>query len=343
MDPIPFVLGVVLLGIVVVDLLWTTLWVEGGAGPLTSPLMAWTWSGFKRVAGQNTRLLSLSGPVILVVGLTGWIVLLWGGWTLVFASGTHPLVDTIDKGPLSWFERVYFTGYTIFTLGIGDYVPRDGVWQLATTLATASGMLFVTLTVTYILSVLDAVTQKRSFASSVSGLGSSGEELVRTSWDGEEFRGLDVPLSNLTSQLNALTENHKAYPILHYFHGRRSQRSPVTSVALLDDALTLFRFGMPDRSHPSDTVVKNARSSVQTYLRTVEAFIEPADEPPPAPDLASLRAAGIPTASDESFDAAVDDLRERRRTLLGLVESDVREWPTTDSTATARVPQSGDD
>ncbi|WP_254763221.1 potassium channel family protein [Natrinema marinum] len=338
MNPLFLTFGVALLGIAVVDLLWTTLWIEGGAGPLTSRLMGWTWGGFKRVADRNSRLLTLSGPVVLVAGLVVWICLLWAGWTLVFASGAHPFVDTIDEGPLSWFEHVYFTGYTIFTLGNGDYVPRDGVWQLATTLATASGMLFVTLTVTYVLSVLDAVTQKRSFASGVSGLGTSGDEIVRAGWDGEEFRGLDVPLNDLTSQLNALTENHKAYPILHYFHSGQRDRAPVASIAALDDALTLFRFGIPETDRPSDAVLKTARASVRGYLETLhDAFVDPADRSPPEPTLEGLRDAGVPTVSDEAFDDAVADLEDRRRTLLGLVESDARQWPSSESTSTARV------
>ncbi len=338
MDPVPFVVGVVLLGVVVVDLFWTTLWVEGGAGPLTSRLMAVTWSGFKRIGDRNSRLLALAGPVILIVGLSVWILLLWTGWTLVFASGTTPFIDTVGEGPLSWFEYVYVTGYTIFTLGNGDYVPRDGVWQLATTLATASGMLFVTLTVTYVLSVLDAVTQKRSFASSVSGLGTSGDEIVRTSWDGETFRGLDVPLNDLTSQLNALTENHKAYPILHYFHSSQRNRAPVASIAALDEALTLFRFGVPEADRPSDTIVKNARASVQSYLETLRnAFVDPADRSPPAPDLARLRDADVPTVSDEAFDDAVADVDERRRTLLRLVEADRRQWPASEPTPPANI------
>ncbi|WP_408959360.1 ion channel [Natrinema sp. 74] len=340
MDPIPFFVGAVLLGVAVVDLLWTTLWVEGGAGPLTSRLMAWTWSVFKRIGDRNSRLLTLAGPAILVVGLSVWILLLWAGWTLIFASGAHPLIDTIDKGPLSWFEHVYVTGYTIFTLGNGDYVPRDGVWQLAVTLATASGMLFVTLIVTYVLSVLDAVTQKRSFASDVSGLGTSGDEIVRAGWDGEEFRGLEVPLNDLASQLNTLTENHKAYPILHYFHSNQRSRAPVASIAALDDALTLFRFGVSDGDRPDDITVKTVRASVHSYLETLhDTFVEPADRTPPAPTLEPLRNAGVPTVSDEAFDAAVVDLDERRRRLLALISSDVRQWPTSEPMSAAPSPR----
>ncbi|WP_226040612.1 potassium channel family protein [Natrinema sp. DC36] len=332
MDPIPFGLGILLLAVVVVDLLWTTLWVEGGAGPLTSWLMAATWSGFRRVGDRGSRLLTLSGPSVLVVGLVTWLALLWAGWTLVFAGADYALVDTVNGSTTSWSDRIYYTGYTIFTLGIGDLVPREGPWQIATTLAAASGMLFVTLSVTYVLSVLDAVTQKRSFASSVSGLGSQSDGILRTSWNGEEFDGLALSLNELTSQLNTLTANHKAYPVLHYFHSGKTERAPVTSVALLDETLTLLRFGVPERDRPSDTIVKNARASVNSYLGTLDdAFIEPADRSPPAPSLEALRDADVPTVSDGAFDASVADLRERRRLLLALVESDVRQWPTAES------------
>lgn len=91
------------------------------------------------------------------------------------------LVDTLERGPISWIDRFYFAGYTMFTLGNGDFAPKQGVWRILTTVTAASGMLFITLSVTYVLSVLDAVTQKRSFASDVSGLGSNGTEIVRTS------------------------------------------------------------------------------------------------------------------------------------------------------------------
>lgn len=322
-------LGVLILAAVVVDLLWTTLWVEGGAGPLTSRLMAGTWRTVRRFGGGNPRVRSLSGPLILAVGLATWIAMLWGGWTFVFAAPENAIVDTVDGGHVSWSDRLYFTGYVMFTLGNGDFAPTEGIPQVATVLTTASGMLFVTMSVTYVLSVLDAVTQKRAFASGVTGLGTRGESVVRTAWDGEEFRGLDLVLNTYVSQLNTLTANHKAYPILHYFHSERRERAPATSIAVLDDVLTILAFGVPEPDRPSDAIVSNARSSVTSYLETLRAaFIQPTDRAPPPPDLASLREAGVPTTSDGEFAAAIEQLDERRRTMLGLVESDARRWPS---------------
>ena len=324
-------IGVVLLLVTVVDVVWTTIWVEGGAGPLTSPFMAGTWGALRRSSGDSSRILSLAGPIILVGGLAAWLVLFWTGWTLVFTASGHTLVDTVDRGAVSWVDQLYFIGYTMFTLGNGDFAPVDGVWQMVTVLVAGSGMLFVTLSVTYILSVLDAVTQKRAFAINVSGLGSRGEEVVRTAWDGQSFSSLDLQLNTFTSQLDELTTNHKAYPILHYFHSRDREQAPVASVAVLDDALTLLRFGVPEQHRPGNAVLANARASVKSYLETLRGrFIKPADRAPPPPDLASVRDAGVPTTDDREFEAAVDDLGERRRAALGLVESDARRWPERD-------------
>lgn len=329
MSSVYLVLGVVLLATVVIDLLWTTLWVEGGAGPLTSLLMASTWRVFRATMSPDSRLLTLSGPSILVLGFTMWITLLWAGWTFVFASDPGALVDTIDGGALSWYEWFYFTGYSLFTLGNGDFAPRDGVWQIVTALTTASGMLFVTLSVTYVLSVLDAVTQKRSFASGVTGLGMASVAVVQRGWNGEEFRGLELPLNTFTEQLNTLTSNHKAYPVLHYFHSRQPEQAPVVAVAVLDDALTILRFGVPREDRPIDAILGNARASVESYLDVLgSSFVQPADRAPAPPELQTLRDADIPATSAGEFDAALADLDSRRRVLLGLVESDVRRWPS---------------
>ncbi|UHQ99274.1 potassium channel family protein (plasmid) [Natrinema zhouii] len=331
MNVIYLVLGIVLLISVTGDLLWTTLWIAEGAGPITSLVMEGTWRLLRRIGKRNSRLLSLSGPLILALGLIVWIILLWSAWTLIFASSESALIDTLNRGPISWYDRIYFTGYTIFTLGIGDFAPRKGVWQMLTVIMTASGLLFVTLAITYMLSVLDAVTQKRSFASNVRGLGTTSEEIIQTSWDGEKFRGLELPLNTLTTQLNTLTTNHKAYPVLHYFHSQQDNKAPVISIIIFDEMLTILQFGVPEQDQPDKIIVKSARTGVQNYLETLQhTFVEPAAHTPSTRNLDILREKGIPTVSDNEFASSFDKLSKRRRVLLGLANSDARQWPSQD-------------
>jgi hypothetical protein len=322
------ILGSVCLLLAVGDLLWTTLWVEGGAGPMTSRLMGWTWDGLRSIASNRPRWLSVAGPVILIGSLVVWITLLWVGWTFLFAGAENALIDTRDAGPISWTERLYFVGYSVFTMGNGDFTPQDGVWQVVTALTTASGMLFVTLSVTYVLSVLGAVTQKRALASSLSGLGSRSTEILATSWNGEEFQGLELPLNTISTQINTLTSNHKAYPILHYFYTPDTERAPATTITVFDEMLTLLQFGVPEQHRPNALAIRQARSSVNTYLETLDtAFVQAADESPPLPAISDVHEGGVPTVAREEFHDAMKTVDDRRRHLLGLLQSDERQWP----------------
>ncbi|WP_225333295.1 potassium channel family protein [Halomicrobium urmianum] len=331
MTAVETALGAAVLVGTVLDVLWTTLWVSGGAGPLTARLATWTWRGWRAIGRDSLRVRSLAGPVILVLGLFSWIALLWAGWVLLFSGLEAPLLDTRDGGPVSLTERFYFVGYSLFTMGNGDFAPRDGAPQVATALTTASGMLFVTLAVTYVLSVLDAVTQKRSFARSVTGLGTSGEAIALAGWDGEGFDDLDLSLQDLSAQLDALSSNHKAYPILHYFYSPERERAPSVAIPALDEALTLLRFGVDEAERPNRAALGSARSSVGGYLDTLTTtFVSAADETPPPPSLDRLRAAGVDTVDEDAFADALADLRERRRRLLDVARSDVREWPESD-------------
>ena len=322
-------LGGALLVSVVVDILWTTLWVDGGAGPLSERLSAEVWRGLRAVDWGRSRFLSLAGPLILVLTLLMWVGVIWAGWTLVFAGGENALIDTRDGGPVTWTGRGWYVAYTMFTDGNGDFTPNGGVWQIASSLTTASGMLFVTLAVSYVLSILAAVADKRSFAKGVTGLGERSEAFVRAGWNGEGFHDLDLPLDTLSAELNMLAEQHKSYPVLHYYHSEEGSDSSARGVVILDEALTLMESGTADEAAgPNPALLESTRSSTRNYLETLNAaYIRPADDVPPPPDLDRLREGDIPTVSDETFAAALERRKERRRKLLATVEADAWDWP----------------
>lgn len=328
MEPLYLALGTALLVAVVVDIIWTTLWVDGGSGPLSRRLTTWTWHGLRR-ANDERKLLSTAGPVILTLTLAMWIGLLWLGWTFLFAGGRPALVSTHTGDPASWTGRFYYVAYTMFTNGNGDYTPTSGVWEITSSFTTATGMAFVTLGVSYVLTVLGSVSEKRSFASDVTGLGERSESFVRTGWNEAEgeFGELGLPLESLADDLSLLAEQHKSYPILHYYHSEQPSRASAVAVPILDEALTLLRHGVRD-DRPDPVLVESARSSVDSYLDTLgTAFIEPAEEVPPPPDLDRLREDSIGTVDEAEFAETLSELEERRRKLLGIARADAWEWP----------------
>ena len=329
MDILYLILGGVILVSAIVDILWTTLWVDGGAGPLSSRLSTWVWRGLRRVSQGRSRLLSLAGPLILVLTLGIWVSMIWAGWTFVFAGGESALIDTRDTGPISWTERGWYVAYTMFTDGNGDFTPDGGVWQIASSLTTASGMLFVTMGVSYILSILGAVAEKRSFAKSVTGIGEQSEEFVLAGWRGGDLHDLNLPLNSLSSELDTLAAQHKSYPILHYYHSEKASDSSAMAVAIFDEALTIIESGISDDVESNRAVIQSARSSTEDYIQTLHtAFIQPADRTPPPPELDRLRNNEIPTVSDETFADHLGELAERRRKLLATVRADAWYWPS---------------
>ncbi|ATW89038.1 hypothetical protein halTADL_2291 [Halohasta litchfieldiae] len=328
-NPLYVVLGVVLLIALVVDLLWTTLWVDGGSGPLSARLATGVWRILRRLGRRHSRFLSLAGPFVLVLTLSMWIGLLWAGWTFVFAGGEYALIDTRNGGPADWSGRIYYVAYTMFTDGNGDFTPNGDLWEMASSFTTASGMLVATLSVSYILSILGAVSQKRSFANGVTALGMRSEAFLQSGWDGEDFTDLDLLLDTLSSDLNMLAEQHKSYPILHYYHSENETEASAMAVAILADAMFLLEVAVPDANEPNEALTESTRSSVNDYLETLNnAFIQPAEQPPPPPDLDHLREADIPTVSDREFAEALAEREDSRRKLLGAVDADAWYWPS---------------
>lgn len=331
MNVLLFIVGLLLVLLALVDALWTALWVDGGAGPVTDQLTNGVWWLMRKlIRTKRNYWLSLAGPLIQTVTVFVWVGLLWAGWVLMFSADSTSLVYARAPEPQlsTLIDRIYFVAFTISTMGNGDIYPSRGGWEIVASFTTLSGMLLITMVVSFLLSVIGGVTTKQSLASQITGIGNSAEEFVLSIWDGKGFPGLDLQLMSMTSQLGTLTEQQLAYPVLHRYHGASPKQDSAPALAILDDTLTILKYGLQEPYRPAPALLKSARSTVHTYLKTLaSASIYPAEHVPPAPDLTSLRQAGIPVVSDEEFARSLDDLIHRRKLLLGLVQRNSFKWP----------------
>ncbi|WP_033541145.1 potassium channel family protein [Planococcus sp. CAU13] len=328
METFYFLVGILLLTAGIIDFLWTTLWVDRGAGPITDRLATIIWKNLKRMSKKVPTVLSFSGPLIITLTIKLWILLVWMGWTFIFAGSESAISDSTDQEPVSWVERIYYTGYTIITLGNGEYSPKEGGWQIASILASGTGMLLITMSVTYILSVINSVTLQRSFADSVTAMGESGVEMVKNSWNGKDFRNADLLLNTFAAQLSSIAEQKKAYPILQYYYSENAGKAIAPVLAQLDDAVTIWQLGIPEEYVPNQLLLQQVRSGVVSYLNTFEGDAgNAADDLPPSINLFEIQAANLPIASIETFEYRFGTLEDHRRKLLRLVQEEGREWP----------------
>ena len=194
------VVGLAIVALALVDLLWTTIAAGSGGGPLTRRLGAVLWRGALALHARRPGhgLLASAGPVIVFSLFLSWVATVLAGWCLVFLSTEDAVRESSTGLAADVVDRIYFTGYTVFTLGIGDYRPGDGVWQLLTVAATGTGLVLVTVGITYLVGVASAVTERRQLASSIAALGDNAESILVRAWNGRDFGALRDHLVSLT-------------------------------------------------------------------------------------------------------------------------------------------------
>lgn len=309
------------------DVVLTTL-LPGGSGFFSQRIASSFWRVALLVHQRNPshRFLALTGVIILLMTVVSWALLLWIGWTFVLSATDVAVVTAATGAPVDLWTRLYFTGYTLITLGIGDIVPKGGLWQVLTIVASASGFFLATLAITYLLSVVSAVVQVRQAASYISSLGDTPYNILLNAWNGRDCSRLTDHQSTLIASISKVSQQHLAYPILYYFHSPQRIAALGANIAALDEALGLLTHGLRDVCEEDALALRPLQRILSDYLSTLQhAFIEPADEPPPTPSLEPLRDAGLLT-SDEAFEEALQRARLRRRLLKALVTQDGWEW-----------------
>lgn len=324
-DVVISVLGLVLVGFVLHSAVKTTLTLHS-SDFLTHFVneTVWRLALLLHRATGSRRYVRGAGVVCLLSVIAVWTLLYWLGWLLFFLPEPEAVVAAESSLPADFWSRVYFVGYSLITLGIGDYVPGTPVYQVATILASASGFFLITLSITYLVPVVTSLVDARHLAVQLFLAGDTPSRIANTMLqEPERFRELarDAP-----SQVILLTQRYFAYPVLHYFPSATRDTSIALALVSLDEALSQVLELGGERSKALEPLLITLRGAMDEHLRFLDgSFLSPADDTPPAP------AAGDWSDLDqrlEDSDLAVpfDRLADRRRLLHAMVRHDVREW-----------------
>lgn len=233
--------GVLVLLATTVDLFATVAQPGRKGGFLATRLVDYVWRSALRLHSTwpSHRRLAAAGVTCVVAVPLCWMAALWLGWSLVFTSTEHAVVDARTGEPAGTTSRVYYAGYSLFTSGLGDKLPGGGTWEIATVLATAMGLGLVTLAITYLVPVVQAGTSRRSFARHVTWLGSTPDGIVDRCWRPPAVTILADEAAALLPRLGSLTEQHLTYPVLHYLHSVDVATAFAPRVAALHDAMLI--------------------------------------------------------------------------------------------------------
>ncbi len=213
-----------------------------------------------------------------------WIFSVLLGYLLLFSADPMAVIDSSTGAPADLVARFYFTGSTLFTLGIGDFAPGADVWRMVTVIATLNGMFLVTLAITYLLPVVSAAAHKHQLGAAVSNLGDSALDVVARAWDGKGFDGLSGYLVQLTPMIDLHAQRHLAYPVLHYFHGAGRRTAVAPGLAALHDALLILSSAVAPGHRPAAITIEPAQRALDGLLSMLRSdYIAEVADTPPAP------------------------------------------------------------
>ncbi len=321
--------GIVIILVVFKDLVTTTLSFQGG-GRLTNFISDTLWRMCLYFAKKNGRspMLEHVGHILLIVIILTWVAGMWlGAFLLLQTDPSSVLNSTTDASTTAW-EKLYFAGYTLSTMGNGDYKPGSYVWDIVTNLLAFSGLAFITISITYIMPVLSAVILQVKLSVFINSLGDTPQQILINGWNGKNFDRLLKNDANVAELLIQHSENHRAYPIIHYFHNSQMRKAIILNLATLDEAISMLRHVVEKEVRPDHKDLSLLQGSLDFYLEVLkqDQQIE-TDAMPSPPDWSELRNEGIPLDADWLNDFNTNEkLNDRRRVLTHLLEEDGWRW-----------------
>ncbi|MEX0721663.1 MAG: potassium channel family protein [Balneolaceae bacterium] len=319
--------GIILVIVAYTDILQTTIQ-HTGAGFLSQRSGAFIWWIFLKLSGNNGKksFLGLAGLFIVSVLILTWIGFIWLGFTLIFNFQPHSVLLTSSRLPTDFMDKLYYTGYTLSTLGNGDLLASNNLWRILTIILAVSGLLIITLSITYLIPLLSAVTNKRKLCAYISFLGNSPEEIILKGWNGNDFSQLNQHLYELSWMVLDHKEKHLLYPVLHYFHSNEKKFAAPVALTVLDETISVIK-GSSFLQERIDMITLNIlRNSLDDYLSILkETYIQKSGTAPYLPKLNTLYATfDIDRVQIQKY---FDTLTERRELINGMVQADGWDWP----------------
>ena len=228
----------------------------------------WAWVA-KRVRHPRRRetLLSFYGPLSLVLLIGAWATALIFGFGLIYFAFPVAFIDAHGAAHPA-LSDLYVSGTTIFTLGIGDVVPRDLWTRVLVVVEAGMGLGFVALVIGYFPVLYGAFSRREvsiSLLDARAGSPPTAFELIRR----HSFEGGTAALVLLLEEWERwsaeLLESHISYPLLCLFRSQHTSQSWLGALTAILDTCALLIAGVQEHS---------ARQAQLTFAMARHALVD---------------------------------------------------------------------
>jgi Ion channel len=232
-----------------------------------------TWTPWSAIASRiehprkRETALSFYGPLSLVLLIVAWAGALVFGFALMYCGlGSH-FTDSLGvRADLR--TDLYVSGTTLFTLGLGDVVPRNPWTREMIIVECGMGLGFVAVVIGYFPVLYGAFSRREvsiSLLDARAGSPPTAVELLRRhSFEGGEA-ALKLLLEEWERWAAELMESHISYPLLCYFRSQHTSQSWLSALTAILDTCSLLIAGV--QGHP-------ARQAQLTFAMARHALVD---------------------------------------------------------------------
>ena len=314
-ETISLIVGAILLIAIIYDFFYTTL-STSGAGFISRKVSLISYKViqyFAKILGRKAY--SYSGIIVNLSIFFTWLLVVWIGLFFLYSSNPEAITNSQGKVANN-IERLYFTGYILSTLGMGNFFPKTIDLELISSVFSFFGFIFFTSSITYFLSVSSAVINKRTLARSIERFGKTPEKIaaklleIDSSYAFQQF-------SDFQTMLDKHVSNHQAYPVVHYYSHPEPEVCLGINVVRLDEAVSILLSS--DKATKIKGELEILRGALTAYLNHLEKNYSgslPVGEGEISSKPLNYTITGINPA----------DLKKRRNILRGVLRSEGYEW-----------------
>lgn len=279
-----------------------------------------TWIPWRALARRipKTRrretFLSYYGPLSLLFLFAVWAAGIIFGFALLYYGATFA-----ERASRPFATCLYFSGTTMFTLGLGDIVPRTSVGRFLAVVESGLGFAFLALILSYLPVIYQAFSRREVnivLLDARAGSPPTAAELLRRHADPHQAEALERLLQDWERASAEILESHISYPAVSYFRSQHNNESWLAALAAILDASALL-IACVEGAH-----IRQARLTFAMCRHTVvdlaQAFhVAPRSSPDgrlPSAEFERLRAvlgrAGFELRDDEAARRKLAELRE---------------------------------
>jgi hypothetical protein len=202
----------------------------------------WTWRAWRATAlrmGPERResFLGVYGPLSLLGLLIFWVVLLVGGWGVVW-WGLRASVTGVG----GYLDAVYFAGVGFFTVGFGDLVPTGDLTRMLLLVEAFMGLVTMALVIGYLPTLYSAYARRELQLLALDDLSDEPTTpitFLEASYANGGAQGVAAAFADWERWCDEVYDTHTAYPMLALFRSRQPGQHWLTALGVVLDAAAM--------------------------------------------------------------------------------------------------------